>query len=567
MDEMQDQSDAQLLRAYAESGHEPAFREIVVRHADLVYSAALRQVESSDLACDVAQSVFTDLARKARPLADKLTEGSSLVGWLYRSTRFAALNQLRDDRRRLAHERLAMEQLITDTEAAPDWERVRPVLDEAMADLSDEDREALLLRYFKNHDFRAVGRALGVSNDAAQKRVSRAVDRLREFFAKRGVTVGASGLAVVISANAIQAAPVGLALNISTAAVLAGSTIATTTTIAAAMTTLQKTLVTATVAVLAGAGIYEAHQASQLREQNGTLQQQQATLVEQIQQLHRERDDATNEVTSLAGELTKFKANDLELAKLRNEVAVLRRNLTAGATRAQAIAAAEAARDNYSALAAVGQELGMAIVRGDAGAFDKLLAESKAEHQSFKTNNVGLDDTRRSELASRTFIPINAAFKIISDAAGQGNQLALDALTRALETSELKGLAAHSIGGLAGNGDAGALEVLLHPQKYGILLSSTISALQPAADNGNQEAIEALAAVAKSQKDQPLWVMTANSLAKAAAAGNPAAIEGLVSISSSTNQYIQAAAVRALKGAAANRNQKATEALRAMGVQ
>src|SRR5205814_1965356 len=149
--------------------------------------------------------------------------------------------------------------------------------------------------------------------------------------------------------------------------------------------------------------------------------------------------------------------------------------------------AAEAARDNYSALAAVGQELGMAVVRGDVGAFEKLLAESKTEHQSFKTNNVGLDDTRRGELASRTFMPINAAFKIISDAAVQGNQLALDALTHALEIPELKGLAVHSIGGLAGNGDAGALDVLLHPQKYGVLLSSTISALQPAADNGNQE--------------------------------------------------------------------------------
>jgi len=278
MGEMQEQSDAQLLRAYAESGHEPAFREIVTRHTDLVYSAALRQMDSSDLARDVAQSVFTDLARKARPLADKLTDGSSLVGWLYRSTRFAALNHLRDDRRRLAHERQAMEQLITHSETAPDWERVRPVLDEAMADLSDEDREALLLRYFKNHDFRAVGQALGVSDDAAQKRVSRAVERLREFFAKRGVTVGAGGLVVVISANAVQAAPVGLAVAISASAALAGATVAATATATTAktiaMTTLQKTLVATTLAAAIGTGIYEARQASQLRAQLTTIQQQ-----------------------------------------------------------------------------------------------------------------------------------------------------------------------------------------------------------------------------------------------------------------------------------------------------
>src|SRR5436190_23861149 len=99
MGDMQDKSDAQLLREYAHGGVEPAFREIVTRHTDLVYCAAVRQVSSATLACDVAQSVFTDLARKAQALADKLPEGSSLVGWLYRSTRFAALNQLRDDRR------------------------------------------------------------------------------------------------------------------------------------------------------------------------------------------------------------------------------------------------------------------------------------------------------------------------------------------------------------------------------------------------------------------------------------------------------------------------------------
>src|SRR5437868_4680408 len=102
MGEMQEKSDAQLLREYVEKAGEPAFREIVERHADIIYSAALRQVGSPDLARDVAQSVFTDLARKAGPLAQKMEANSSLLGWLYRSTRFAALNLMRDDRRRVA---------------------------------------------------------------------------------------------------------------------------------------------------------------------------------------------------------------------------------------------------------------------------------------------------------------------------------------------------------------------------------------------------------------------------------------------------------------------------------
>jgi len=328
MDEMHEKSDAQLLRGYAQHGDEAAFREIVTRHTDLVYSVAVRCVNSPDLACDIAQSVFTDLSSKARPLAEKLAEDASLVGWLYRSTRFAALNQLRSDHRRLSHERQAMEQLLSDSETAPGWDRIRPVLDEAMDNLSDEDRDALLLRYFKNHAFRDVGLALGLSDDAAQKRVSRAVERLREFFNKRGITVGASGLVVVISANAVQAAPVGLAVAISTAAAITGTTIATTATATAiktiAMTTLQKTIIGATLAAAVGTGVYEARQTATFHAQVQTLQQQQAPLTEQIQQLRQERDDATSRVAQLTSEVERLNQGASEVIKLRGEVARLR---------------------------------------------------------------------------------------------------------------------------------------------------------------------------------------------------------------------------------------------------
>ena len=263
-------------------------------------------------------------------MGERLAADTSLAGWLHRGTRYAALNHLRDNRRRLTNERQAMNQLLTNAEPSADWEQIRPALDEALDSLDDEDREALLLRYFKNQDFRAVGHALGVSEDAAQKRVSRAVERLREFFSKQNATIGAGGLVVLISANAVQAAPVGLAATISAAAVLAGSAVHTSTIIAAtkmiAMTTLQKTLVTATVAVLAGAGIYEAHQASQLRDQVQTLQQQQTPLAERLRQLQQERDDATNQLAGLLAENVRLKSNskENELLKLRGEVARLK---------------------------------------------------------------------------------------------------------------------------------------------------------------------------------------------------------------------------------------------------
>ena len=330
MVKMQDKPDAQLLREYAESGNEAAFREIVARHTDLVYSAALRQVTLADLAQDISQSVFVDLARKAKEVGDRLPANASLVGWLYRSTRFAVLNHLRDNRRRVMHERQAMEQLITDCGPDQEWERICPLLDDAMAHLSDDDRDAVLLRYFKNHDFRAVGNALGLSDDAAQKRVSRAVERLREFFSKRGVGIGAGGLVVLISANAVQSAPVALTATISTAAILTGTTIQTSAAVVAtkaiAMTILQKTVVAITLATTVAAGLYEAHQASQLRAQVQTLRDEKTSLAAQLRQLQEQHDGLSANLFSLQNENERSKSNATEMTKLRGEIANLRHN-------------------------------------------------------------------------------------------------------------------------------------------------------------------------------------------------------------------------------------------------
>ena len=334
--EMQEPTDAQLLRNYAEHRDEAAFRELVHRHADVVYASALRQVSSPDLAHDIAQSVFTDLASKAQPLAGTLTGEASLLGWLYRSTRFLALNQLRDDRRRQARERQAMENFDPASETAPEWERVQPVLDEAMADLSDEDREALLLRFFKNRDFRAIGATLGVSDDAAQKRVSRALERLRTQLTSRGVTTTAVALSTVLAANAVPIAPAGLAATLSTAA-LAGTTLATATTATViktvAMTTLQKTLITAALVAAVGAGIYQARQASRLREENQALQQQQTQFAAELQQLQRQRDEATNRLAGLVEENAGFRSDSkqTEVLKLRGQVGSLRQELSSAA--------------------------------------------------------------------------------------------------------------------------------------------------------------------------------------------------------------------------------------------
>jgi hypothetical protein len=177
---------------------------------------------------------------------------------------------------------------------------------------------------------------LNISDDAAQKRVTRAVERLREFFSERKIAIGASGLAVLISANAVQAAPIGLATTISAisaATVLAGAAISTSTIITAtqtiAMTTLQKVVITAALATTIGAGAFEAHQASQARTQNQILQQQQAPLADQLRQLQSKLTDATNQLTEVIAENEQLQSGSekLELLKLRGEVALLHQQL------------------------------------------------------------------------------------------------------------------------------------------------------------------------------------------------------------------------------------------------
>jgi len=328
---MQPGSDARLLREYTELGADAAFTELVRRHTNLVYSAALRQVESPDIASEITQSVFLDLARRAKVLAPRLAGEASLAGWLCRCARNLSLNHRRDDFRRLNRERQAMDQILAAADPEPDWPKLSRVLDAAMSGLEEADYDALVLRFYQNQDFRTIGAAIGVSDDAAQKRVSRALEKLRELLARSGVRTTVAALAVVIPANAIQAAPAGLAAAISTAAIsgtaFASAAVAATKTIV--MTTLQKTLVAASIAVLAGAGLYEAHRAAQLRDQNHALQQQQAPLTEQIRRLRAERDDATNRLAGLRAENDRLKsdAGQTELLKLRGEIGRLRRRM------------------------------------------------------------------------------------------------------------------------------------------------------------------------------------------------------------------------------------------------
>src|SRR5687767_3356791 len=203
--------DSTLLREFCATRDESAFAALVRRHVDLVYSAARRQVRDDAMAQDVTQQVFVLLAEKARTIRD----GEAVAGWLLATTRYVALNSMRSEARRRHHEREAavMQQKGKAESSAgggggaigggaaasgPAWTQVAPMLDEVVAKLKREDRDALALRYFQGRSVADVAAAMGVSHDAAQKRLSRAVERLRDIFARRGVTTSAEALSSLL---------------------------------------------------------------------------------------------------------------------------------------------------------------------------------------------------------------------------------------------------------------------------------------------------------------------------------------------------------------------------------
>lgn len=325
--------DAELIRRYATDRSETAFADLTRRHVDLVYSAALRLVNGDvHSAEDVTQQVFTEVARQAKRLA----RHPALVGWLYTTTRRMALRVNRTEQRRKIREQEAntMNKLLHNDEAPADWNQLRPVLEDAMHELDDRDRHAVLLRFFQNKTLNEVGAALNLTENAARMRVDRALDKLRGKLARRGITTTASAMAALIAANAIQAAPAGLAATVSAAAV-AGAAVQASLFLAAtqtiAMTTIQKTIVAAALAAAVGTGIYALHQNSNFSAQIQSLREEQSLSADRIRQLEQERTQASGQLAAVLQENARLKSNPnaTELLKLRGEVGTLRRQTAA----------------------------------------------------------------------------------------------------------------------------------------------------------------------------------------------------------------------------------------------
>jgi RNA polymerase sigma factor (sigma-70 family) len=310
------EDDATLLREYATNRSDQAFAELVRRYVDLVYSAALRQVAGdAHLAEDVVQSVFTDLANKAGAVASCPV----LAGWLHTSTHYAAAKVVRSEQRRRIREQQAhaVQELMNNSAQDAEWSRLRPVLDTAIRQLSAEDRDAILLRFFEGRAFAVIGERLRLTENAARMRVERSLEKLRHELARRGISSTSGALATVLISQAVTGAPLPLASSV-TAAALTG-TAAT----GAAVSLLQfmaitKTQLALTGALLLGGGgviISQEMAQTELREELARSESQNAQLVRTVKE--------TREFIGVDA----LTADSAELSRLRADVAALRANL------------------------------------------------------------------------------------------------------------------------------------------------------------------------------------------------------------------------------------------------
>jgi RNA polymerase sigma factor (sigma-70 family) len=316
-------SDAELLRRYARNSDDAAFAAVVQRYVDLVYSAALRQLAGDrPQAEDVTQAVFTELARQAA----RLQTHPALSGWLHTTTCRMARTGLRAERRRQQreHASITMEpppESLDHSHDALDWSKIAAVLDEALHELTERDRTAVVLRFFQSRPFAEIGQALGLSGNAARMRVDRALDRLRDRLARRGIDSTSAALAAAMVANAIQAAPAGLASSIVGVAIAAsaGATLSTASSLITTMLSLKSKIIMG--------GLAATLVAVPLVLQNESLDQLRGELAESNaarQALAQSEAEARRAAELATAENLRLRASQTELLRLRGEVGPLR---------------------------------------------------------------------------------------------------------------------------------------------------------------------------------------------------------------------------------------------------
>jgi len=310
-----------LLADYVKTGSEPAFRELVSRYIDLVYSTALRQVLGDrHLAEDVVQTVFLNLARKAQRLPTDIMLG----GWLHQDTCNIAATLMRSERRRHQRERQAVEMNDLSKPEEGKFSSLGPVLDDAINKLEREDRTAILLRFFEQRDFRSVGEALGTSEDAARMRVNRSLDKLHSILSGEGVTLSAAAIAAGLATETVTAAPAGLVSGVAVTALAgAGATgvVAPSFVKASNLAHVKLALFGAVAVTALIVPLHLQHQANKRLQSESDLLRQQ---VSQLGALQAENQRLSNSIATVTAKPGLEKDELSELLRLRGEVGRLR---------------------------------------------------------------------------------------------------------------------------------------------------------------------------------------------------------------------------------------------------
>jgi RNA polymerase sigma factor (sigma-70 family) len=311
----------ELLSQFARERSEPAFAELVQRHIDLVYSIALRRLNGdTHLAQDITQLVFCDLARKAGSLPPNVV----LAAWLYRHTTFRACEVVRAEGRRRAREQTAME-MTSLHESADPWTHLAPALDDAVSQLNARDREAIVLRFFERLDLRTIGAALGASDDAVQKRIARALEKLHRILAKRGATLSVGSLTALLGAHTVAGAPAGFASTVSASALAATAGAGGLTLMLVNLMTMTKLKIGAISAIVIAAVVtplvIQQQSIAKLRRENHQVTERQALRAqEQTPAANRSlTDEQHRELLRLRGEVALLRKDSQELARLRKE--------------------------------------------------------------------------------------------------------------------------------------------------------------------------------------------------------------------------------------------------------
>ncbi len=336
----------ELLREYVRQNSDEAFASLVARHVNMVYSAALRKTGNPNAAEEITQVVFILLAKKAAGLQ----KGTILSGWLYQAARLTSASFLRTECRRVRREQEACMESFTHGTESEVWPDIAPMLEDAMGKLNEKERSAIALRFFEGRSFHEIGTGVGASENAAKKRVSHGLEKLRAYFFRRGVTSTTAIIAGAISTHSVHAAPAALASTVTAVAIAKGAAagISTLTLLDGASRlmawTKAKTAIAAGAAVLLTAGttiiatkaVHAARAAhdADVHSRVQVLQQEKALLSQQVGRLQSQRDEATNRLAVANQENSRLKSSpaQAEVLKLRGQIGVLRRQLaTSGA--------------------------------------------------------------------------------------------------------------------------------------------------------------------------------------------------------------------------------------------